>query len=241
MIKAKRSLSQNFLIDKNICKKIINATKITNKTVLEIGPGQGFLTDFILEKKPKKLIVIEKDIKLSKILKEKYKINKNVEVIEKDILNYELDNYDNLILISNLPYNQSTKIILYLFNYKNNITEMIFMIQKEVSLKFDYNLSNMNKYKFLTKMVSTYYRCFDVSAKVFVPKPKVTSTVVKFVFNNRKINLGKAIKFSNLIFKNIRKKISNNIGINKHTKLLNKRVNELSIEDLLKIYNSFQF
>ena len=112
MIRAKKSLSQNFLIDKNILKKIIKNTKITNKIVLEIGPGQGFLTDFILEKKPKKLIIIEKDSKLTKILKDKYKINKNVEVIEKDIFNYKLEKYDNLILISNLPYNLSTKIIL---------------------------------------------------------------------------------------------------------------------------------
>ena len=59
------------------------------------------------------------------------------------------------------------------------------MIQKEVALKFDYNLTNMNKYKFLTKIVSNYTRCFDVSSNVFVPKPKVKSTVVKFKFKKK--------------------------------------------------------
>ena len=86
MIKAKKSLSQNFLIDKNISKKIINQTKIKNKIYLEIGPGYGFLTDNILEKNPKKLYLIEKDNNLKKIFKKKYKIIKKIKIIEEDIL-----------------------------------------------------------------------------------------------------------------------------------------------------------
>ena len=72
MIRAKKSLGQNFLIDKNIIKKIVNYTQITNKNVLEIGPGTGNLTEFILKKKPKKFYVIEKDSELSSNLKKKY-------------------------------------------------------------------------------------------------------------------------------------------------------------------------
>ena len=75
-------------------------------------------------------------------------------------LNYNLNKFKNLIIISNLPYNISTKIILYLFNFNKNISEMIFMIQKEVAEKFDYNLPKMNKYKFLTKIVSKLYKMF---------------------------------------------------------------------------------
>ena len=116
---------------------------------------------------------------------------------------------------------------------------MIFMVQKEVSEKFDYKLPKMNKYKFLTYIVSSYETCFDVSNKVFSPKPKIKSTVVKFQFKNRIIDLNKAYKFSNLIFKNVRKKINNNLRINTNNKLLDKRVNELSIDDLLRIYNLF--
>ena len=97
----------------------------------------------------------------------------------------------------------------------------------------------MNKYKFLTRIVSTYTRCFDVSSKVFFPKPKVTSTIVKFKFNRKNIDLNKANYFSTKIFKNVRKKIYNNIEINLDNNLFNKRVNQLNIEQLISIYNLF--
>ena len=239
MLKAKKSLSQNFLIDKNISKKILNYTNIFNKIVLEIGPGYGFMTDNIIERKPKKLFLIEKDINLVKYLKDKYKNNSNIIIIEKDILKYNLNDFKNLIIISNLPYNVSTKVILYLFHFNKNINEMIFMIQKEVARKFDYKIPNMNKYKFLTKIVSNFSICFDVSSKVFLPRPKVVSSVVKFKFLKKIYDLEKAEKFSLIIFKNIRKKIYKNININKKNPLLNKRVNELSVYELLKIYDLF--
>ncbi len=239
MLKAKKSLSQNFLIDKNISKKILSYTNIYNKIVLEIGPGYGFMTDNIIENNPKKLFLIEKDISLVKYLKNKYKNNTNIVIIEKDILKYDLNNFKNLIIISNLPYNLSTKIILYLFHFNKNINEMIFMIQKEVARKFDYKIPNMNKYKFLTKVVSDFSICFDVSSKVFLPRPKVASSVVKFKFLKKIYDFENAKKFSLIIFRNIRKKIYKNININKKNPLLNKRVNELNINELLKIYNLF--
>ena len=239
MAKAKKSLSQNFLTDKNIGNKIIKQTNINGQTILEIGPGYGFMTDHILLQNPKQIYLIEKDKLLVKYLINKYQNNKKIYIIEDDILNVNLSKFNDLVIISNLPYNISTKIILYLFNFNKNICELIVMIQKEVALKFDYNLPKMNKYKFLTYIVSFYSRLFDVSSKVFIPKPKVESTVVKFTFNKKEFDIDKAVQFSNLIFKNVRKKINNNIKISKKDKLLNKRVNELSINDLLKIYNFF--
>ena len=239
MASPKKSLSQNFLKDKNISNKIVNLTNIKNRLILEIGPGYGFLTDNILEKKPKKILLIEKDWKLKEKLYEKYKKNKRIEIIGEDILNSNFKNFKNIIVISNLPYNISAKIILHLFSFHKNINEMIFMIQKEMSLKFDYNLPKMNKYKFLTKIISNYSRCFDVSSKVFFPQPKVQSTIVKFEFNKKNIDLKKANEFSKLIFKNVRKKIYNNIKLKLDSKLLNKRVSELNIDELLNIYNFF--
>ena len=239
MIDAKKSLSQNFLIDKNISNKIVNQVNVSNKNILEIGPGYGFLTDNILKKNPKKIFLIEKDFKLKKFLSDKYKDNPKINIVGEDILLYRLNDFKNLIIISNLPYNISTKVILYLFNFHENISEMVFMIQKEVSHKFDYNLPKMNKYKFLTRVVTTFNRCFDVSSRVFIPKPKVTSTVVKFDFNRKNIDLVKAYNFSNLIFKNVRKKISNNLEKEIDMKFINKRVNELNIDELLTIYNLF--
>ena len=239
MIKAKKSLSQNFLTDKNICKKIIELTKIQDREILEIGPGYGFLTDIILTKNPRRIILIEKDVYLKEFLINKYKDNKKILIQGNDILEYNFKKLKDLIIISNLPYNISTKIILYLFSFNQNINEMIFMIQKEVAYKFDYKLPKMNKYKFYTKVSSKYSRCFDVSSNVFKPKPKVKSTVVKFILKKKDLDFYKIKNFCNLIFKNVRKKIHKNIHINKENKLFNKRVNELSIDELLKIYNFF--
>ena len=116
---------------------------------------------------------------------------------------------------------------------------MICMLQKEVALKFNYNLPKMNKYKFYTKLTSSYEVCFHVSSKVFIPKPKVKSSVVKFTFNNKKINFYKANNFVNKIFKNVRKKIYNNLNTNIDNNLFHKRVNQLNIDELISIYDLF--
>ena len=102
MFKAKKSLSQNFLIDKNIRNKIINLTNLKDKVVLEIGPGYGFLTDRIIQNKPNKIYLIEKDYELSNFLKEKYINYENI-IVNEDILNYNFSTTNNLIIISNLP------------------------------------------------------------------------------------------------------------------------------------------
>ena len=240
MLRAKKSLSQNFLKDKNISKKITSLVKLKNNVVLEIGPGYGFMTDSILENNPKKLYLIEKDKYLINLLKKKYSNNKKIIIVEGDILNQNLNKFKNLIIISNLPYNISTKVILYLFTFNKNILEMVFMIQKEVAEKFDYNINNMNKYKFLTRIMTSYLRHFEVSPKVFIPQPKVKSTVVKFKFKNKNVDLKRASNFSDIIFKNVRKKIYKNLRIKKTENIiLNKRVNELTIDELLWIYNFF--
>ena len=106
---------------------------------MEIGPGYGFLTDRIIQNKPNKIYLIEKDYELSNFLKEKYINYENIIIVNEDILNYNFSTTNNLIIISNLPYNVSTKIILYLLKHKDNIDEMIFMLQKEVAIKFNYN------------------------------------------------------------------------------------------------------
>ncbi len=240
-IKAKKSLSQNFINDKNICKKILNQTSIRNNDIVEIGPGYGFLTDLIISNNPKKLLLIEKDNELSKILKKKYKNNLNVKLLNIDALDYKFNKHKDLIIISNLPYNQSTKIILKLFDNYISIKEMIFLIQKEVALKFDYNILKINKYKFLTKIVSDYKRCFNVPPTVFKPKPKVNSTVVKFKIKKGEFDFVKINKFCEMIFKNRRKKLSSKIDVYNDNikKNLDKRIDEILLKDLLDIYNFF--
>ena len=111
MIKAKKSLGQNFLIDKNILKKIVSVTEIENKPVLEVGPGTGSLTSYILKNNPKKLLVIEKDKKLAIMLKKKF--SEKIIVVNDDILKTDEKNLDKekLIVFGNLPYNISTEIL----------------------------------------------------------------------------------------------------------------------------------
>ena len=111
MIKAKKSLGQNFLIDQNIINKIIDLVDIKNKNILDIGPGTKILNLEILKKKPKKVILIEKDDKLFDLLKDK--LNKDVEFINKDVLKIDENNLNKQILtvFGNLPYNISTEIL----------------------------------------------------------------------------------------------------------------------------------
>ena len=99
MANPKKSLSQNFLVDKNISKKIVNQSNIENHIVLEIGPGYGFMTDHILLQNPKEIHLIEKDTLLVKYLRKKYQDNKKVTIIEDDILNVNLGKFKNLIMI----------------------------------------------------------------------------------------------------------------------------------------------
>ena len=109
MIKPKKSLGQNFLIDNNILNKIIKLVEINNNNIVEIGPGTGKLTDEIIIRRPKNILLIEKDKILSENLKTKYE-NK-IEVLNMDILNFNQDNLKNKksIIFGNLPYNISTQ------------------------------------------------------------------------------------------------------------------------------------
>ena len=236
----KKSLGQNFLIDKNIAKKITNLINIKNKIIIEVGSGTGFLTDFILKKSPKKLFIIEKDNKLCKYLETKYKIEENVYIINQDILEFKFLKLKKINLISNLPYNISKNFILKILKNKNIIDEMVIMLQKEVAIKFNYNQGKLNKYKFLVSLCSDYKICFNVSKNVFLPKPKIDSAIVKFKFNRKNINWEKADNFIKMIFNNKRKIIKNNMNLNIKrdlSSIINKRVDQIGLNEILKIYD----
>ena len=121
MIKAKKSLGQNFLIDKSILEKIVNTADVSNKTILEIGPGTGNLTSYILKKNPKKIFVIEKDNELAIDLNNKF--NNQIKIINNDILQIDETKLFNekVTVFGNLPYNISTEILSkWVINLKNN-------------------------------------------------------------------------------------------------------------------------
>ena len=186
MIKAKKSLGQNFLINQDIIKKIINVVDIKNKNVLEIGPGTGNLTLEILRKTPKKVILIEKDINLSNLLQKKFK--ENVEIINEDILkiNENILCDQSLIVFGNLPYNISTEILSkWILNLNKNkiwFSYLILMFQKEVADRIisKFNTKDYGRLSVLANWRLKIRKIIDVDAASFRPKPKVDSTVLFF-------------------------------------------------------------
>ena len=186
MIKAKKSLGQNFLIDQNIINIIVNTIEIKNKSILEIGPGTGNLTINILKKKPKNLLVIEKDFNLVE------KLNKNfgskIQIINEDVLNIEENNLSNEILtvFGNLPYNISTEILCkWILNIKEKnfwFDYLILMFQKEVADRIisDFNTKNYGRLSILANWKLNIKKICDVKPTSFSPKPKIDSTVLLF-------------------------------------------------------------
>ncbi len=183
-MKIKKSLGQNFLNNNDILNRIVECGDIQEKDIIiEIGPGTGNLTQKLLDKKPRKLIVVEKDIELSNFLKSKF--DKKLEVINEDILKY-LSNFkfDNPVKVfGNLPYNISTKILLS-FLKLNNLEKLykkfIFIFQKEVAERIisDENSKNYGRLSILTSWKTEKKKIIDIAPKYFYPKPKVWSTLL---------------------------------------------------------------
>ena len=186
MIKAKKSLGQNFLIDNYIIDKIVNTIDIKDKTVLEVGPGTGNLTSSLLKKKPKKLYVVEKDNSLISLLEKNFK--DQLTIINSDILdlNENLFCEDRLIVFGNLPYNISTEILCkWILNLNDEniwFSNLILMFQKEVADRIisSYNSSNYGRLSVLANWKLNIKKITDVSPASFSPKPKIDSSLLFF-------------------------------------------------------------
>ena len=184
-MKVKKSLGQNFLNDKDVLSKIVEIGNITNSDiVLEIGPGTGNLTEKILEKKPRKLIVVEKDSNLTNLLKKKFE-NK-IQILNKDILDcYNIFDYNEPIKVfGNLPYNISTKILISFIKINNlhdKFNKFIFIFQKEVAERIlaNENTKNYGRLSIFTSWKMDKLKIIDINPKFFYPKPKVWSTLLK--------------------------------------------------------------
>ncbi|MBD1166475.1 ribosomal RNA small subunit methyltransferase A [Pelagibacterales bacterium SAG-MED07] len=216
-IKAKKSLGQNFLIDKNIINKIISLSDISSKEVLEVGPGTGNLTEYILKKKPSKLFLVEKDKLLCEQLQNKF--FNDVCIINKDILKIDEKNIskNKLLVFGNLPYNISTEIICsWVLKLEKNFwfTELILMFQKEVADRIisEINTSNYGRLSIFLGWKLNIKKVFDIGPNCFVPKPKIDSSVLHFTpkKNYIKINNSKNLEMITRVFFNQRRKMIKN-------------------------------
>ncbi len=185
MIKAKKSLGQNFLIDKNILEKIVSIVDIKDKNILEIGPGTGNLTSCILEKKPKKIFVIEKDNELAEKLKNKF--NNQLTIFNNDVLKIDENNMfkGKLTVFGNLPYNISTEILSkWIINLKDNFwfESLILMFQKEVADRIiaKFNTSNYGRLSIISNWKLNVKKICDIKPNAFSPKPKIDSSLLFF-------------------------------------------------------------
>lgn len=215
LIKPKKSLGQNFLIDKNVLRKISDSVPI-NKTseILEIGPGTGNLTEFILIKKPKKIFVIEKDNYLAKILNQKFR--DKIIIINDDVLKVSenLISDQKLIVFGNLPYNISTKVLSkWITGINENFwfNKLILMFQKEVADRIiaKKNTSHYGRLSIISNWKLNIEKIMNINPKSFFPKPKIDSSLLIFSPKKKffKIKNYKNLEMITRIFFNQRRKM----------------------------------
>ena len=258
MIRAKKSLGQNFLTDENIINIIINTTEIKNKNILEVGPGTGNMTSKILKKDPKKMIVIEKDFRLINGLNKNF--GSKIKVINEDILkiNENLISKEKLTVFGNLPYNISTEILckwVLNINDKNLwFDNLILMFQREVAERniAKPNTPNYGRLSIISNWKLDIKKICDVNPSCFSPKPKVDSSILLFTpkKNFFKIDNSKNLeKISRIFFMHRRKMIKKPYYqlFNRNDKIfeklgikLNLRPQNLSLETYLKLAKEYE-
>lgn len=268
-IKANKRFGQNFLIDDNILENIIISSDISKEDlVIEIGPGLGNLSEYILNNS-KFAILIEIDKNMEKILNDRLEEYDNYILINDDILKIDIDKliekielknntkYKNVKVVANLPYYITTPIIFKLLQDSNRITDIIVMVQKEVAERMVAKQKS-KAYGILTIMVEYLS---DASIEIivpntsFIPAPDVTSAVIKLI-KNKKYSVNNEELFFKLIhnaFAQRRKKLSNSLEsthfmnmnkseieelLIKNNINLNTRAEELNINDYINIINS---
>jgi len=230
-ISPKKSLGQNFLVDKNIIKQIADLGEIEkNDTIIEVGPGTGNLTEEILKKNPKNFTVIEKDINLVEILKNKFE-NK-IEIINEDMLKFSYNRNINkqIIIFGNLPYNISTQILIKWIKIKkleNFCKKFILLFQKEVADRIiaDDNSKNYGRLSILSSWKLNIKKIVDINPSSFFPSPKVKSSLL--VLEPKKnyfyLNNSKNLEYITNIFFNQRRKM-----IKKPMKIIFKNFEEVA-------------
>lgn len=178
-----KKYGQNFIFDSTLCDKIVDYSKLEKgSNVLEIGPGTAGLTRSILSYSPKSLTVIELDSRCIPILEDIHALHPNLNIIKGDALKFDLANLGTDIhIISNLPYQIGTELVIRWLKNIHLIASMTLMLQKEVvdRMKASPTTKDYGRLSVLCQLVCKIEKCFDVKPEAFYPAPKVYSTVVK--------------------------------------------------------------
>ncbi len=248
----KKSLGQNFLISDDIAFKISSIiNNISEKNILEIGPGFGMLTRSILLQKPKRLFAVEKDERFMTYLSKIKDNNNNFDYKICDALEFDYHE-NNQAIIANLPYSVATPLILKWIRLPKKIDELVIMVQKEVALRLaaKEGSEHYSRLSIIIQSVYDPYICFDVDSDCFDPKPKVISSVIYMKLN--KLNLEDSFlntleRITASAFAQRRKKISNSLynvfGDKVHDILKElkinplKRAQDLSLQEFYAITN----
>src|SRR3972149_6031853 len=187
-IRPKKSLSQNFLVNLHAAQRIVDSLNLSNEdSVLEIGAGKGVLTQFLIEK-AKKVYAVELDKNLCEFLREKFSNQKNLEIINQDILQLDLKKLlpssPKIKIIGNLPYQITSPILDWLIQYKELISQVVLMVQKEVAIRMSASPGSKD-FSPLSVFVQVYTNpkiLFSLKPGSFNPPPKVDSTVMVLDF-----------------------------------------------------------
>ena len=251
MIRAKKSLGQNFLIDKDIIDRIIQTVSITNNEILEVGPGTGNLTKEILKNNPSKMYLVEKDTILAESLKEIF--DERVKIFNEDILKFNENSLSNnkIIVFGNLPYNVSTQILsTWVTKLKKNywFSDLVLMFQKEVADRIiaQFNNSNYGRLSILANWRLNIKKICDISPESFSPRPKIQSTLIHFTPKKKFAEIKDPInleKITRIFFSHRRKMIKKpfNIIFNGNNEILDKLKIDLNLRpqnlDIMTYYN----
>jgi 16S rRNA (adenine1518-N6/adenine1519-N6)-dimethyltransferase len=244
-VRPKKHLGQHFLKDLSIAKKIVEALTYHKDygKLIEIGPGTGVLTDFLINKKERDFSVIEIDNESISFLKNKYP---DLSIIEGDFLRFDLQSLitGNYGVIGNFPYNISSQIFFKILEDKARVMEVVCMLQREVAQRIASPPGNKD-YGILSVFLQAYYKIqylFTVDEGVFNPPPKVKSGVIRLTRNeNQKLDCDEKLFFRVVKqgFNNRRKTLRNALkplNLNQDViseKILDKRAEQLSVEDFV--------
>ncbi|MDB0011202.1 16S rRNA (adenine(1518)-N(6)/adenine(1519)-N(6))-dimethyltransferase RsmA [Crocinitomicaceae bacterium] len=248
-VRAKKHLGQHFLTDKNICQKIASqfrAHKDCN-TVLEIGPGMGALTEFLLQREESEVHVMEIDRDSIAYLKEHYPVLEG-KIYDSDFLRTKFETIFGdkpFAVVGNFPYNISSQIMFKCLEYRNQIPEIMGMFQKEVAQRFA-EKPGTKQYGVISVLMQAYYDieyCFTVDEHVFNPPPKVKSGVIRCTRNERDFLPCNEKLFSQVVkstFGQRRKTIRNSVksimkGPGFEHDFLTLRPERLSVEDFIEL------